>query len=368
MKAKGDACIFLGYALLSKGFLVYNKRTRLIVETIHVNFDELQEMTFDDNTSGLVSQCLTTVSEQHGLDPTPQCQDNLPSTNNTTNQEMSELELFFSLMFDEYFTGENEVVSKPFAVSDKSNTTQSTITPVAAKEPPLIVHNTSNPTISTTQMHAEEDNNIQAADAVFNAYEFINPFAPATKIGKSSSRQIDLSNMHEFYQIYPSGNVFFALTVSKIKSKNIKEAMADHAWIDAMQEELHQFNRLGVWKLVDKPFGKTVIGLKWLWKNKKDEESTVIRNKVRLVAKGYRQEEGIDFEESFAPVARLGAVWILIAYAAHKSFLIFQMDVKMTFLNNPLKEEVYVSQPDMFVDPDNLEIVYHLKKALYRLK
>ncbi|GJS51028.1 retrovirus-related pol polyprotein from transposon TNT 1-94 [Tanacetum coccineum] len=120
----------------------------------------------------------------------------------------------------------------------------------------------------------------------------------------------------------------FALTVSIVEPKNIKEAMADSAWIEAMQEELHQFDRLQVWELVDKPFGKNVIKLKWLWKNKKDEDQTVIRNKARLVAKGYAQEEGIDFDESFAP-----------------------MDVKTTFLNGPLKGKVYVAQPDGFVDP-----------------
>ncbi|GJT03238.1 retrovirus-related pol polyprotein from transposon TNT 1-94 [Tanacetum coccineum] len=160
----------------------------------------------------------------------------------------------------------------------------------------------------------------------------------------------------------------FALTVSIVEPKNIKEAMADSAWIEAMQEELHQFDRLQVWELVDKPFGKNVIKLKWLWKNKKDEDQTVIRNKARLVAKGYAQEEGIDFEESFAPVARLEAVRIFVAYAAHKSFPIYQMDVKTTFLNGPLKEEVYVAQPNRFIDPDHPDKVYRLRKALYGLK
>ncbi|GKA59130.1 retrovirus-related pol polyprotein from transposon TNT 1-94 [Tanacetum coccineum] len=128
----------------------------------------------------------------------------------------------------------------------------------------------------------------------------------------------------------------FALTVSTAEPKNIKVTMDDSAWIEAIQEELHQFDRLQVWELVDKPFGKT--------------------------------EKGIDFEESFAPVARLEAVWIFVAYAAHKSFLIYQMDVKTTFLNGPLKEEVYVAQPDGFVDPDHPEKVYRLRKALYGLK
>nr|GEX46580.1 copia protein [Tanacetum cinerariifolium] len=113
---------------------------------------------------------------------------------------------------------------------------------------------------------------------------------------------------------------------------------------------------------------QTVIKQKWLWKNKKVEDQIVIQNKARLVALGYAQEKGIDFEESFAPVSRLEAVWIFVVYVAHKSFPIYQMDVKMTFLNGLLKEEVYVAQPDGFVDPDHPEKFYRLSKALYGLK
>ncbi|GJT17854.1 retrovirus-related pol polyprotein from transposon TNT 1-94 [Tanacetum coccineum] len=160
----------------------------------------------------------------------------------------------------------------------------------------------------------------------------------------------------------------YALTVSTIEPKNIKEAMADHSWIESMQDELNQFERLQVWELVPRPEGKNIIALKWLWKNKCDAENIVVRNKTRLVAKGYKQEEGIDFEESFAPVARLEAVRMFIAYAAHKNITIFQMDVKTAFLNGPLKEEVYVSQPEGFIDPEFPDHVYRLKKALYGLK
>ncbi|GJV32036.1 retrovirus-related pol polyprotein from transposon TNT 1-94 [Tanacetum coccineum] len=160
----------------------------------------------------------------------------------------------------------------------------------------------------------------------------------------------------------------YALTVSTIEPKNIKEAMADHSWIESMQDELNQFERLQVWELVPRPEGKNIIALKWLWKNKCDAENIMVRNKTRLVAKGYKQEEGIDFEESFAPVARLEAVRMFIAYAAHKNITIFQMDVKTAFLNGPLKEEVYVSQPEGFIDPEFLDHVYRLKKALYGLK
>nr|GFB09070.1 retrovirus-related Pol polyprotein from transposon TNT 1-94 [Tanacetum cinerariifolium] len=108
--------------------------------------------------------------------------------------------------------------------------------------------------------------------------------------------------------------------------------------------------------------------MKWLWKNKRDEENTVIHNKSHHVAKGYAQKEGVDFEESFAPFARLEVVRLFIAYASHKSFTVYQMDVKTTFLYGPLKEEVYVNQPDGFVDLYHLDKVYRLKKALYGLK
>nr|GEX70688.1 Gag-Pol polyprotein [Tanacetum cinerariifolium] len=144
--------------------------------------------------------------------------------------------------------------------------------------------------------------------------------------------------------------------------------MVDSAWIESIQEELHQFDRLDVLELVDRPLCKNVINMKWLWKNKCKEENTVIRNKSRLVAKGYAQKEGVDFEESFAPVARLEAVRLFIAYAAHKSFTVYQIDVKTSFLYGPLKEEVYVNQPDGFVDPYHPDKVYRLKKALYGLK
>ncbi|GKC11186.1 retrovirus-related pol polyprotein from transposon TNT 1-94 [Tanacetum coccineum] len=118
------------------------------------------------------------------------------------------------------------------------------------------------------------------------------------------------------------------LTVSTMEPKNVKEAMTDPAWIESMQEELLQFKRLDVWVLVPLPDNIKPLTLKWLFKNKHDEENTVIRNKSRLVVRGYRQEEGIDFEESFAPVARMEAIRIFLAYAAHKSFTVFQMDVK----------------------------------------
>nr|GEU56594.1 retrovirus-related Pol polyprotein from transposon TNT 1-94 [Tanacetum cinerariifolium] len=273
---KGDACIFVGYSTQSRAYRVFNKRTRVIVETINVNFDELPQMASDHVSSDPGLECQRMALEHESLSPRPQCQENVTQADRTVAMS-NELDLLFSLMFDELLNGSSKL---------------------------------------------ESDG--------------------------------------EMYM--------FALTVSRTEPKNIKEAMADSAWIESMQEELYQFDRLDVWELVDRPLCKNIINMKWLWKNKRDEENTVIRNKSRFMAKGYAQKEGVDFEESFAPVARLEAVRLFIVYAAHKSFTIYLMDVKTAFLYGHLKEEVYVNQPDGFVDPYHPDKVYHLKKALYGLK
>ncbi|GJZ80784.1 retrovirus-related pol polyprotein from transposon TNT 1-94, partial [Tanacetum coccineum] len=156
--------------------------------------------------------------------------------------------------------------------------------------------------------------------------------------------------------------------LSKVEPKNFKSAITEDCWFQAMQDEVHEFDRLQVWELVPQPDCVMTISLKWIYKVELDEYGDVLKNKARLIAKGYRQEEGIDFEESFAPVACIEAIRIFIAITASKNMTIYQMDVKTAFLNGELKEEVYVSQPEGFVDPDHLTHVYHLKKALYGLK
>nr|GEU84615.1 retrovirus-related Pol polyprotein from transposon TNT 1-94 [Tanacetum cinerariifolium] len=309
----------------------YILRTRLIVKSIHLKFNEIKEMfetSVANDTLGLVPQ-RQKASYYGNSGPVPQIQ-HVSLSADTTVPSQQELDLLFSPLYDEYFNAFN----------------------------------------------AEENNDNQVEDAQFQQDEFINPFCtPIQEIAETSSRNIDKLNMHTFYQPYdfeyrwtkdhqleqvrknPSKPVqtrrqltidpkmcMFTLTVSTAEPKNIKDGIADSAWIKAMHEELHQFDRLQVWELVDKPFGKTIPKLK---------------------CKGYADKEGIDFEESFAPVARLEAVRICVAYAAHKSY---QMDVKMVFLNGPLKEEVYVAQPDGFVDPDHPKKVYRLRKALYGLK
>ncbi|KAK1629475.1 hypothetical protein QYE76_003790 [Lolium multiflorum] len=157
--------------------------------------------------------------------------------------------------------------------------------------------------------------------------------------------------------------------ISLVEPKKVFEALEDSDWLEAMHEELNNFKRNKVWTLVEKPKEcRNVIGTKWIFKNKQDEFGNVVRNKARLVAQGFSQVEGIDFGETYAPVARLESIRILLAYASHHNFKLQQMDVKSAFLNGPLHEEVYVKQPPGFEDLNFPNHVYKLDKALYGLK
>ena len=141
--------------------------------------------------------------------------------------------------------------------------------------------------------------------------------------------------------------------VSQVEPKNLEEALQDSKWIAAMQEELNQFEYNEVWSLVPRTHEMNIIGTKWVYRNKMDEHGAITRNKARLVAKGYNQEEGIDFGETYALVARLEAVRLLLAFSSIKGFRLFQMDVKSAFLNGYINEEVFVSQPPGFEDYKN---------------
>ncbi|GJV84342.1 retrovirus-related pol polyprotein from transposon TNT 1-94 [Tanacetum coccineum] len=291
---------------IAKVPLVFNKRTRVIVETIHVNFDELPQMASDHVSSDPVPQCSTTVLDTKVKFPSPQSQENVPQVAETVTTS-NELELLYSMMFNELLNGSTPIVPKSSTVHaanapDKrqhQNITHSSTTTVAA-EPPLNIHTTpqtTNQAPTQVPIVTAPKNIIQAktntAYPKFDANEFdefVNIFSTPTK--DHSLEQVignPYQSIRTRLQLEIDGEMYmFALTVSRTEPKNIKEAMADSAWIESMQEELHQFDRLD--------------------KNKRDEKNTVIHNKSRLVAKGYAQKEGIDFEESFAPVARLEAV------------------------------------------------------------
>nr|GFA23378.1 hypothetical protein [Tanacetum cinerariifolium] len=328
--AKGDIGFFIGYSIDSYAYRIFNRRTKKIIETMNVSFDELSTMTFEQRSSKPGLQSMTSGQISLGLDLTYAL-----SIITTQQPTEGELDLLFKAMYDDYIGGQPSASAR-------------TVPP--AQEP--------------------QDVDELNLNALFDGNTFVNPFAnPSTSAAESSSSQnVDPSNMHT-NQLRSDGDMcMYALTVSTIEPKNVKEAMIDPAWIDSMQEELLQFKRLNVWVLVPAPDNISPLMLKRLFKKKHDEEQTVIQNKSRLVVRGYRQEEGINFKESFAPVARIEAIKIFLVYVAHKSFSLFQMDVKTAFLHGSLKEVVYVCQPEGFIDADHPSHVYKLKKALYGLK
>ncbi|GKE84024.1 retrovirus-related pol polyprotein from transposon TNT 1-94, partial [Tanacetum coccineum] len=237
-----------------------------------------------------------------------------------------DLDNLFGPLYEEYYvTSSLEVLdNSPVNTLDNEHTSSSSSIIVEEDETPQIVS-------SSAEQVATEPNSLVLNE---NADELV--------IGDPSKHVMIRNRLQTDAKVS-----MYALTVSTIEPKNIKEAMLDHSWIESMQDELNQFKRLDVWELVECPIGRNIIAVKWIWKNKTDAENMVIRNKSHLVAKGYGQEEGIDFEESFAPVARLEAFRIFVAYVAHKNFPIYQMDVKTV-----LKEEVFFRQLDGFVDPD----------------
>nr|GEW99468.1 retrovirus-related Pol polyprotein from transposon TNT 1-94 [Tanacetum cinerariifolium] len=291
-----DVGIFVGYAPSRKGYQIYNKRTRRIMETIHVQFDELIEQM---------------ASVHLGTRPAP----NLLTPGQISSGLIPNL------------TG------SPCSTSTSSSHLSRLHQGVAAESNHMEDHTT-----------APVDNT-----------PFVNVFAlePHSELH------------HQGILVQPNRHIS---VLSTVKPKNFKYAITEDCWFQAMQDEIHEFDRLQVWELVPQPDCVMIIAFKWIYKVKLDEHGDVLKNKARLVAKGYRQEEGIDFEESFAPVARIEAIRIFIANAASKNMTIYQMDVKTEFLNGELKEEVYVSQSEGFVDPDHPTHVYHLKKALYGLK
>ncbi|GJR99681.1 integrase, catalytic region, zinc finger, CCHC-type containing protein [Tanacetum coccineum] len=369
LQPRADIGIFIGYAPSRKGYRIYNKRTRQIMETIHVQFDELTEhMAPVQSSPGPAPNLLTPGPISSGLVPNPApAIPYVPPTN-------KELEI------PVIPTGPSVSISIDLDAPSGSHISS-----------PLDHHSSSVHHGVAGEQYAEV-NPFAAADPE----PFVNVFALDPTSEASSSREIMMpepnqstqphEHIHKWTNSHPFDNIignpsrpvsthkqlamdalwcFYNSVMSKVKPKNFKSTATEDCWFQAMQEEIHKFDRLDVWELVPPPDSAMIIALKWIYKVKLYEYGDVLKNKARLVAKGFRQEEGLDFEESFTPVARLEAIRIFIANAASKNMTVYQMDVKTAFLNGKLKEEVYVHQPEGFVDPEHPHHVYRLKKALY---
>ncbi|GJR96356.1 retrovirus-related pol polyprotein from transposon TNT 1-94 [Tanacetum coccineum] len=343
-------------------------------------FDELTAMASEHNSSGPALHEMTPATISSGLVPNP------PPSTTFVPPSRSDWNLLFQPMFDELVTPPpnvdypvpkvvaliHEVVALVPAVltSSPSSTNVDQDAPLPSNsqttpetQPPIIPND------------VEEDNHdIKVAYMGNDPYFGI--LIPEDHSDQSLSSNIIHTFVHPDHQIFkhnrkwtkdhPLENIigelarpvstrlqlheqalfcYYDAFLTAIEPKTYKDTLTQSFWIEAMQEELNEFERLGL-----------------------DELGGILKNKARLVARGYRQEEGIDFEESFAPVARLEAIRIFLAFAAHMNMVVYQMDVKTVFLNGNLWEEVYVIQPDGFVDPNNPNHAYKLNKALYRLK
>ncbi|GKC09342.1 retrovirus-related pol polyprotein from transposon TNT 1-94 [Tanacetum coccineum] len=292
LQPTADIGIFVGYAPSRKGYRIYNKRTRRIMETIHVQFDELTEqMAPVQLSTGPAPMFLTPGQISLGLVPNPvPAAPYVPPTN-------KELEILFQPMFDEYLEPPRveRPVSPALAVPIPVNSAGTPSSTTIDQDAPSPSHSPSSSALQSPSIHqgvaAESTLVEENLFAPIDNDPFINIFAPEHTSKASSFRDV-------------------------IEPKNFKSAITEDCWFQAMQDEIHEFDRLQVWELVPQPDCVMIIALKWIYKVKLDEYGDVLKNKARLVAKGYRQEEGIDFEESFAPVARIEAIRIFIANAA----------------------------------------------------
>ncbi|KAJ4810455.1 Pol [Rhynchospora pubera] len=314
--AKSLPGIFVGYSTTSKAYRVYLPNSKVVIESINVKFDEKVLEESKEGNSIVGTQMEETTQE---IESQPQAQPPviIEEPLNRVDDILIGGETHEEGILD---TTQNET---------PHDDPQPQPSPQPVHEPPEVLREVSSHPLTNV-------------------------------IGDPREGVRTRSSLHQTI-----GHCAF---VSQLEPKSFKEANVDPNWIVAMQEELNQFERNQVWELVPLPKGKQVIGTKWVFRNKLSEDGIVVRNKARLVAQGFKQQEGIDFEETFAPVARLESIRMLLAFAANKGFTLFQMDVKSAFLNGWIDEEVFVQQPPGFVDHFNPDHVYKLHKALYGLK
>ncbi|KAJ9566213.1 hypothetical protein OSB04_002179 [Centaurea solstitialis] len=327
--AKADDGFLVGYSTISKACHVFNKRRQTIEETIHVKFDEFNPFSsssFSDNND--VDQWANSffqVPKNEALDT------NIPAAE--TSSPIPD--------------GFEEIPKIPQDPSVYSVVPISQVSPTTSQEgiPSTSGSSEVAPLVADPlQLDAVAEESSSTVDA--EPLQAV-PQLPALRWTRDHPIDQVLGDPSTGVKTRHQANnhCLYVCFLSEHEPSKIEEALADPFWVLAMQEELAEFERILVWILVHMPSKKTIIGLKWIFRNKLDEHGTVIRNKARLVAQGYRQEEGRDYDETFA-----------------------LMDVKSAFLNRKLTEEVYVAQPPGFTDPKHPDHVYKLNKALYGLK
>nr|GFB17646.1 hypothetical protein [Tanacetum cinerariifolium]GFB19557.1 hypothetical protein [Tanacetum cinerariifolium] len=332
LQPKADIGIFIGYAPTKKAFGIYNRRTRRNVETIHVDFDELTAMASEQSSSGPALNDMTLGNISSGLVRTSS------SSTSYVPPSRNDWDLLFQPMFDELLNHPPCVVNQATEViapiaevipQVDANLTGSPSSTIVDQDAPSSTHMGNDPLLGVPFPEVSSDQSLSMTYPHSN----VQPNHPMPHHNSKWKKDHPLNNIlgqlsrpvSTRLQLHKQALIcYYDAFLTSVEPKMYKEVLTQACWIEAMQEELNEYERL--------------------------------------------EDEGIDFEESFAPVARLEAIRIFLTYVAHKNMVVYQMDVKTAFLNGNLREEVYVSQPNGFVDPDNPNNVYKLKKALYGLK
>ncbi|GJT64314.1 putative ribonuclease H-like domain-containing protein [Tanacetum coccineum] len=422
---KSDEGFFVGYSLSSKAFRVYNTRTKKVQENLHIGFLENKPMIEGNGPKWLfdldsLTQSMNYVPVVAGTFSNDFAGKQGVSESSTSSQQDQDC-IVMPIWKDASYFGddaprsvadaqiqdkdrlqdENDATEKSHedsslkdnGTADQQVNTASPEVNTGSRDVSTAVPevNTATPEDLVGPSHASEDTQVEDQEIELGniPQSYAVPTTPHTRIHKDhpidhvigdvqssvqtrrmTSSYSELGFLSAIYEGKTHKDLhtcLFACFLSQEEPKRVSKALSDPAWVEAMQEELLQFKLQKVWILVDLPKGHRAIGTKWVYRNKKDERGIVIRNKARLVAQGHTQEEGIDYDEVFAPVARIEAIRIFLAYASYMGFMVYQMDVKSAFLYGQIEEEVYVCQPPGFEDPDHPDKVYKVVKALYGL-
>ncbi|GJS41061.1 ribonuclease H-like domain-containing protein [Tanacetum coccineum] len=440
---KDDEGFFIGCSTNSKAFRIFNSRTRIVEENLHVQFSENTPniigsrpnwpFDIDALTKSMNYKPVVAGNLSNGSAGTKAC-DNVGKARVETVPDKDYILLPLWSQDPPFSSSSKDSPDAGFKPSgeeekkysedpgNEDSKVPSTEEPRVNQEKDVNVNNTNNiNTVSLTDKVAGIEDNVVDENIVYSCADDPN-MLDLEEIGRFSNVEddnagADMNNLDTYFQVSPVSttrihkdhplnqvigdlqsatqtrkmtknleeygfvtttlkqktshkdlqNCLFVCFLSQEEPKNVVQALKDPSWIEAMQEELLQFKLQEVWTLVELPNRKRAIGTKWVFKNKKDERGIVIKNKARLVAQGYTQEEGIDYYEVFAPISKIEAIRLFLAYGSFKDFMVYQMDVKSVFLYGKIEEEVYVCQPPGFEDPDFPDRVYKVEKALYGL-
>ncbi|GJR40682.1 putative ribonuclease H-like domain-containing protein [Tanacetum coccineum] len=365
---KSDEGFFVGYSLNSKAFRVYNIRTRKVEESLHIRFLEDKPIIAGDGPKWLFDIDVLTKSMNYVLIVTGTNSNDFAGTEESIGAGHSSKETISSqdyilmplwkdgLLFDSSSKNASNDEPQPSSDAGKKDD-EVTIAPFEATHANFFGDETeidmSN--ITTTYLVPSTPNTRIHKDHSFNhVIGDVQSGVQTKRITKTTNEPGFISVLYKGKTHEDLHTYLFACFLSQEEPKKVIQALKDPSWIEAMQEELLQFKLQQVWTLVDLPYGKRAIGAKWVYRNKKDKRGIVIRNKARLVAQGYTQEEGIDYNEVFALVARIEAIKLFLAYASFKDFIVYQMDVKRKFMFVNLQvtqkdDGIFISQ-DKYVD------------------